>query len=287
MPQAGRASRIVSALAASAALIACQQQAEPAPAAQAPASDVAAMEAQMAAEQLAALGGPASAEQRALYEGDFQASGALGDVGAGEGAWELQLLADYAQFVRPGLGQDGGLPGERDFHEHGMRVSAGPLTITIRHETCALPNGVNLDYSAHVLFDGIAYRGCAQRGLREGPRPSWASVAPDLLPAIDACLQRVTAPPARVTIASALDEGLVSVRLRQANGRRDECVVSADGARINAFEPVSDLDRRSGEGDPEFLRAPGPPPREQPCRGVEAIDSAEGARLGWLVRRTC
>ncbi len=288
MGHIGRVSKIVPALIAVALLAsACQRQQEQASEEAAPAEDVAALEAQQAAEQLAALGGPASAEQRALYEGDFQASGALGDVAAGEGAWELQLLSDYAQFLRPGLGQDGGLPGEREFRERGMRVVAGPLTITLRKETCALPNGVSLDYAAHVLFEGVAYQGCAQRGVQAGARASWASVAPDLLPAIDACLQRVTSPPARVTIASQMDDGLVSVRLRQANGRRDECLVSTDGARIDAFEPVSDLDRRSGEGDPEFVRAPGPPPREQPCRGIEALDAPDGARIGWLVRRTC
>src|SRR5262249_48932608 len=58
-------------------------------------------EAQIAAQQLAALGGPANAEQQALYSGEFQAVGALGDVGAGEGAWELKLLNDYAQLSRP------------------------------------------------------------------------------------------------------------------------------------------------------------------------------------------
>ncbi|MCE7892972.1 MAG: hypothetical protein DYH12_25260, partial [Sorangiineae bacterium PRO1] len=73
-------------------------------------------EATMAAEQLAALGGPANAQQRALFEGEFQASGGIGalDTGEGssEGAWELRLLPDYAQFSRPGLGEDGGIPGE-------------------------------------------------------------------------------------------------------------------------------------------------------------------------------
>lgn len=276
------------ALLAGAALSGCNRAAPDAPGATTEAADDAeAIQAQQAAAQLAALGGAANAEQRALYEGDFQASGALGDVALGEGAWELQLLSDYAQFVRPGLGQDGGLPDARDFHEKGVRVVAGPLTITIRHEACELPNGVHTDYNANVLFEGVSYQGCAERGVSNRPRATWASVVADLVPAIDACLARATAPPAVVTIASALDEDVVSVRMRQANGRRDECLVSSDGQRVDAFEPVADMDRRSGEGDPEFVRAPGPPPREQPCRGVEPVDAPNGARLGWLVKRTC
>ena len=264
---------------------ACQRQQE-APETETPAADVDRIERTQAAEQLAALGGPASAQQRALYEGPFEASGALESVGAGEGAWELQLLDDYAQFLRPGLGQDGGVPNARDFHEHGMRVVAGPLTITLRAEACPLPNGVNLPYTAHVLFEGVAYQGCAQRGVQTGQRASWAVALPDLMPAIDACLARATAPPARVTIASALDDNVVSVRLRESDGGREECLAASDGSQITAFGPVSDLDRRNGEGDPEFARGPDQP-RAQNCRDVQEAAGPNGTRLGWLVRRTC
>src|SRR4029453_16499506 len=89
-------------------------------------------EAEIAAQQLGAIGGAANAEQRALYEGDFQASG--GTEG-GEGAWEVRLLEDYAQFSRPGLGEDGGIANQRDYRERGMRVTAGPLTITIMQQS--------------------------------------------------------------------------------------------------------------------------------------------------------
>ena len=243
-------------------------------------------EATMAAEQLAALGGPANAETRALYQGEFQASGSVGDTGGDGGAWELRLLNDYAQLVRPGLGEDGGLPGPRDYREHGMRVVAGALTITIRAEACQTPGGQDLPYTAHVLFEGVAYEGCARRGVIEGERPTWASVLPELMPAIDACLQRVTERPARITTASALEDGTVSVRFREADGGRRECIVDAGGAGISAFEPVSDLDRRAGEGDPEFLRSEEQPAPEN-CRAVSPAIGPNGERLGWLIRRSC
>lgn len=267
------------------ALTACQRDASgPGEAASTPTD--AEREAEIAAEQLAALGGPASAEVRALYEGEFQASGGLDALGAGEGAWELRLLNDYAQFVRPGLGQDGGLPGERDYRERGMRVIAGPLTITIRAEQCLIGDGVTLPYAAHVLFEGVAYQGCARRGVSEGERPSWASVLGELIPAIDACMARVSSRPARVTIASALDEGLVSVRLREADGSRRECIAAYNGSGITAYEPISDLDRRAGEGDPEFQRGGGQP-RAEDCRRVEEAMSPSGEPIGWLAHRTC
>src|SRR5689334_11001236 len=129
----------VLALGALAFLAACNQQTTTSSSSSAPPSD-ADREATLAAQQLAALGGPANAATQALYTGEFEASGTLDDVGSGEGAWELKLLDDYAQLVRPGLGQDGGLPGQREYHEKGMRVVAGPLTITLMAQACTLPN---------------------------------------------------------------------------------------------------------------------------------------------------
>lgn len=270
-----------SALVLSAAgLSACQRE-NAAPAETAGAPSNAEREAQIAAEQLAALGGPANPAQRALYDGEFQASG---DVGAGEGAWELRLLADYAQFSRPGLGEDGGIAGERNYRERGMRVVAGPLTITIKQEQCTA-SGVELPYTAHVLFEGVAYQGCARRGIEEGERPTWASVLTELIPAIDTCLARATSRPARVTFAAAIDEGAVSVRLREADGSRNECITDGSG-QVTVFETLSDVDRRSGEGDPEFLRGE-TEPRAANCRAVEAVSSAGGQHLGWLIRRSC
>ena len=275
-------------LTALAGLSACQRTTEAPSETTAPPSN-AEREAALAAEQLAALGGPANAQQRALYEGEFQASGgidALASDGAGaEGAWELRLLNDYAQFSRPGLGEDGAIPGERDYHERGMRVVAGPITVTIMQQACTA-SGIELPYVAHVLFEGVAYEGCARRGIEDGARVTWASVLPELIPAIDACMARVTARPARVTFATSLDEGQVSVRLRDAEGSRRECIASASGAEVAVFEPISDVDRRAGEGDPEFQRG-GSEPRGGECRSVEPAIGRNGEQLGWLVRRSC
>lgn len=240
-------------------------------------------EAEIAAETLAALGGPASAEQRAAYEGEFQASGGIDALGNAEGAWELTLLNDYAQFTRPGLGEDGGIPGEREYRERGMRVVAGPLTVTISQQACTA-SGVELPYTAHVLFEGVAYQGCARRGVIEGERPTWASVLPELMPAINVCSERASSQPVRITFASALDEGEVLVRVREANGSRRECIVT--GGAVSVYEPLSDNDRRSGEGDPEFQ--PGASRlAARNCRSVEPAVDRTGAQLGWLIRNSC
>jgi hypothetical protein len=275
---------------AGALLAGCQRQAET-PAEQNTAPSNADREAALAATQLAALGGPANAAQRALYEGEFQASGSIdalgqGEGGAGgEGAWELSLLADYAQFARPGLGEDGAIPGERDYHERGMRVVAGPLTITIMQQQCSA-SGLELGYVAYVLFEGVSYQGCARRGIDGGQRPTWASVLPELLPAIDACMARVSARPARVTFASSIDEGQVMVRVRESDGSRRECIAAAGGGDVALYEPISDLDRRAGESDPEFQRGGGQPAARQ-CRTAEPAVARSGEQIGWLIRRSC
>lgn len=265
-----------------AALSACQRQApsgEDGPATPTNAE----REAEIAAETLAALGGPATADQRAQYEGEFQASGSIDALGNAEGAWELTLLSDYAQFARPGLGEDGGIPGDRDYRERGMRVVAGPLTITISQQVCSA-SGVELPYTAHVLFEGVAYQGCARRGVIEGERPTWASLLPELMPAINTCVERASSTPARISFASALDEGEVLVRIREANGSRHECIIT--GGAVSVYEPLSDVDRRNGEGDPEFQ--PGATrPAARNCRTVEPAVDRAGAQLGWLIRNSC
>lgn len=274
--------------AAALVLAACQQD-TPAPVDGPSSPTNAEREAVIAAEQLTALGGAANAAQRALYEGEFQASGGLmvagaegeGESGGAEGAWELRLLDDYAQFLRPGLGEDGGLAGERVYRERGVRVVAGPLTITLMHQPCSA-SGLSLDYVAYVLFEGVSYQGCARRGVDEGARPTWASVLPELIPAIDACLAHAQARPARVTFAAAMDEAGVGVRVREADGARRECVANAGGGEPSVYETLSDIDRRPGEGDPEFQRG-GAQPR--PC--AEAAIGRDGARLGWLIPRGC
>ncbi len=274
----------IAALALTAMVAGCQRQENAAPSEAEPsAPSNAQREAGAAAEQLAALGGGANSAQRALFEGEFEASGGLDSLGSAEGAWDLTLLENYAQFSRPGLGEDGGPTGARDYHARGMRVAAGQLTITIRLEPCTV-SGVELPYVAHVLFEGVAYEGCARRGVEEGSRRTWATVIDELLPAIDACLAR-TGPGARVTFASDLNDGDVSVRLRESNGTRRVCTAPKVGGGAQ-LQPLSDLDTEHGEGDPEFVRAAAEP-RRQNCRAAEPAMGASGEQIGWLVRHTC
>jgi len=275
-------------IAVCAVLGACQQQAGKTQAGEedaASASD--GQQNEQADQALAALGGPASTEQRALYRGDFTASGDLEGVGDGEGAWQLQLLGDMAHFVRPGLPDELNQAGARQYRAQGMHVRAGPLAITVKAEECPLSNGRTLPFSAQVLFEGVTYQGCADSGIAEGGGPTWASLLPQLLPAVDACLARAQNRPARVTLASVVGENQAGIRIREADGGRYGCTVSVSGEGQAAYDPLLESDRLIGEGDPEFVRAPGTAPTPTRCRSVNEAIAGEGEVIGWLVRRTC
>ncbi|HEX8901856.1 hypothetical protein, partial [Vitreimonas sp.] len=70
------------------------------------------------------------------------------------------------------------------------------------------------------------------------------------------------------------------------NGSRHECISNSGGSEVFVFEPLSDLDRRPGEGDPEFVRGSAQP-AAQNCRSAEPAVSRSGEQWGWLVRRAC
>lgn len=276
---------LVLALIAAAALGACQRNPDASSGESGPeAPSNADREKGIAAAQFRELGGPASAAQKALLEGEFEASGGVDPSGSGEGGWNLTLSDDYAVFSRPGLDPDYGFPGARDYREHGLRVVAPPLTITIKQETCSA-SGVELPYVAHVLYEGVPYQGCARRGVAAGAPQTWASsVLPDLIPGIDACLARLNGRAARITFATLLEEGDVSVRIRENDGTRRVCSVTASGANAR-LEHLSDSDTVRGESDPEFQRG-GAEPRRRNCPAAEQAIGSGGEALGWLIRRS-
>jgi len=218
---------------------------------------------------LAAAGSP----ERARFEGEFIATGA-------EPGWRLDLLQDYVSFTRPGLPAVGGLPNPPEIGARGMRVKAGALLVTVVEEPCTYGDSPAFAYSAEVRYQGVAYKGCAQRASGETQSGSWAGMVEDLAPAIDLCLGRARSKPARVTIAYEAQEGLSNVRLLDADGGRFECVV--ERGAITYFETIGDRDILGGERDPLFTRAPDLPP-EGPCLASEPAPQ----ELGWLTRRIC
>jgi uncharacterized membrane protein len=230
---------------------------------------------------LAALGAPATPDVKAQYAGEFEAVGAEPD-------WSATLLADYVLFSRPGLDEINAIPSPRDARAQGVYVEAGPLTITVRGGQCTYGEGGEVyPFSATVLFEGVAYEGCARQTANASHSvKSWADALSQYLPAIDACLTRVQAKPGRVTIAYPGEEGQTSVRLLEADGGRSECVVGADGTTVLSVEGLADRNTVRGERDPMFTRAPTAPPSGN-CYASEPVAGSNGATIGHLSRRTC
>jgi hypothetical protein len=81
-----------------------------------------------------------------------------------------------------------------------------------------------------------------------------------------------------------MDEGVVAVRIREADGSRRECVADASGAAVQVYEPISDEDRRAGESEVEFQRG-GSQPRTPSGRTIEEAMDRDGLSLGWLIKR--
>lgn len=247
------------------------------------------LEASPSTAGLPPLGPDASPEVRALYEGEFEAFGALSGLAeaSGEGSWQLRLSNDFAQFIRPGLEDVPAYTVNRRYYAQGMRAQAGALTVTIVNAECPAPTGESLPYIASVLFEDFTYEGCARRGLAQpGEELTWAVDLEALTAAIDACLAAHPGERHVVTLASVLPPApdgqvLVSVRLRDAARQRRECFATPDGGRIISDELLSDADVRAGEGEAEFTRSPGPAPSGGRCRAVEDVAG------GWLSRRTC
>ena len=244
-----------------------------------PAMTDADLQAQSAA-LLAKLGAPAAAAARSQYEGPFDAVGAEPD-------WTLTLLPDFVSFSRPGLEEVTAFPSARDIRQLGAYVAAAPLSIAVTAGACTYAEGgESYPFSATVLFEGIAYEGCARAGAGETVKArGWEVNLPQLLPAIDACLARIQARPGRVTIAYVDDEGQTAVRLLEADGGRAECMVSPDGATVLGVEPLADLDVARGEREPLFTRAPSRPPAS--CYSNDEVKGSGGATMGWLSRKTC
>lgn len=237
---------------------------------------------------LAKLGAPAQPAQQQLYVGDFDAAGAEPD-------WRLTLLKDgYVSFARPGLEEVNAIPSPRNFRAQGMYVEAGPLSIAIAAGACTYTDGgESYPYSATVLFEGIPYEGCARASTAEAAPAStaarargWAVDLSQLLPAIDACLKKAQATPARVTIAYVNEDNQAAVRILESDGGRSECIASLDGASVASFEPLADRDVFRGERDPLFTRAPAAAPSSS-CLSSEEVKGSSGATLGWLSRKSC
>lgn len=237
---------------------------------------------------IATMGAPASPEAAAQYEGDFKAASDFA-ASSEEPAWELSMTKDFVAFNRANLDPVEGRITQREVRANGLVVESEDLVVTITPVECRFERGRALPFTATVLWNGASFVGCAQlEGAAAGtppPRANWTVILPAVLAAVDACLQRAEAKPARVTIAYPEGDN-VGVRLAEADGGRAECVASRDGATISSYDGLSDRDVFRGERDPLFTRAPAAAPTGRCDDNTPAL-GVDGAQIGWFTRQKC
>jgi uncharacterized membrane protein len=237
---------------------------------------------------IATMGAPAAAEAAAQYDGDFKAASDFA-ASSEEPAWELAMTKDFVAFNRANLDPVEGRITRREVRAHGLVVESEDLVVTITPLECRFEGGRALPFTATVFWNGASFVGCARlEGAAAGappPRATWTVILPTVLPAIDACLQRAEAKPARVTIAYPEGEN-VGVRLIEADGGRAECTASRDGAAVRSYEGLSDRDVFRGERDPLFTRAPSAAPSGR-CDDNSPAIGADGVQIGWFTRQKC
>ncbi len=118
---------------------------------------------------------------------------------------------------------------------------------------------------------------------------NWAAKLDDLIPAIDACLARAENKPARVTIAYAEDDKLISVRLLDAEGGRYECKTRPTGGAVRVLGYAGRPERSAGRARSHvYARACScRKASKEGCQKSDPAKAADGHDLGWLTRSTC
>ena len=180
-----------------------------------------------------------------------------------------------------------------DWLPPGWLVWHGPgLTLPLRAEACSstMAEGPAQSHRAVLAMDDVpAAAGCctvadavSPDGLAARADDGWTRQLAGALPAIGACVAAAgTAVPGVLGILSP-DGGPLTVRLRTAEGGRQDCVVADGGAGpIDRVEPVAaDAAALPGEGMPLYLPDGGPLPPVGPR--LERLLANDGAPLGWL-----
>jgi uncharacterized membrane protein len=124
--------------------------------------------------------------------------------------------------------------------------------------------------------------------LRVRPLADWSRFLPELLPAIDACVEKTPGAERYVTKAWPMNRGMVGVRLRNGVAGWFDCVAQYDGKVVERFEAVTaDTGPVPGEGAVLYTPA-GQSVLSGKCWYHERVMDAAGVQqIGWLSSNRC
>jgi uncharacterized membrane protein len=163
------------------------------------------------------------------------------------------------------------------------------------------------DYRVQITMPGgKTLRGCCNAGLdTEGPQPAagvddspvadlkskasddWTRLLLDLLPAMQACLDKTPGPSAYVTKSWPMNRGMVGTRTRNRDGGWFECTANSDGQSVEHIEMLPKAAAPlPGEQSAVFTPAGQTPPSGN-CYRTERVQDAAGKMVGWLSGNGC
>jgi hypothetical protein len=166
-----------------------------------------------------------------------------------------------------------------------------------------------LDFRVQVsLPGGKTVRGCCKTGLdpiepaqalptdttrfpiadlASKPEHDWSRHLGELLPGIQACLDRTPEPAPYATKAWPMNRGAVGVRTRNRGGGWFECVAAAEGLRVDRFDPLPSGSQRAPNEDRVIFTPPDLPPPSGDCYRHERVMNGMGDFQGWLSTNQC
>ncbi|MCW5620329.1 MAG: hypothetical protein KIS79_04400 [Burkholderiales bacterium] len=123
--------------------------------------------------------------------------------------------------------------------------------------------------------------------LRTRSPDDWSRHLSDLLPAIDACLERTPGSGAYVTKAWPMNRGLVGVRTRNASVGWFECVAQREGRNVESFAPVDSKAEHVPDEEKVLFVPPSVARMEGTCFRHERVVDETDRLYGWLTTNSC
>lgn len=115
------------------------------------------------------------------------------------------------------------------------------------------------------------------------PVTDWARVLPDLLTAVQACVEDSAAPVREVVKAWPMNRGMVGARMKTSDGALHDCTATTGGKVESLARLPEDAEPLPGQGEPTFLPARAKAP-EVSCGDLERVSGPQGeAVAGYLL----
>ncbi len=123
--------------------------------------------------------------------------------------------------------------------------------------------------------------------LRNRPETDWSRYLFDLLPAIQACIDKTPEPEPYATKAWPMNQGMVGVRTRNSQGGWFECVADANGRSVERFVTLPAAAPPAPNEDRVVFSPPDHPPIGDTCYKHERVMDGMGDFMGWLSTNGC